>query len=773
MNFRVYLAAIVSLLLTLFAWYSVKSSIDLNDSNRFAAAHADIRENISNQMEAYVNTLVQMRSMFGVTPVVTRKAFHEYVESLQLLSHYPGIQGVAYSMRVRPSELKTHLSAVRKEGFPDYRIWPAGERAEYSSVVFIEPFNQRNQRAFGFDMMSDSVRRAAMEKARDEGIAAASGPVTLVQETTESKQTGFVIYVPVYVKDAQVRTVEQRRSALQGFVSSPFRTEDLFQGIFRLASRPSHVGFEVFEGKELKPEALLFSTHEAELLTERTLSGRPRLISDLPLKVAGRVWTVRAKSLPGFRVPWTRHAATAVLLTGLLVTFLILYSMRAVDKELGSRHELQESQARLKTEKEVLQTVNHLGQSIASELNLQKLVQSVTDAATKVCGAQFGAFFYNVTDEAGATLTLYTISGVPIEHSSRFPLPLDTQGLAPAFKSNEVIRSDDITQDPRYGKNLPHHGMPEGHLPVVSYLAVPVISRTGVVLGGLFFGHAQKAVFTEREEQVVVGLAAQAAVGIDNARLFQEAQEAVRIRDEFLSIASHELKTPITSLKMQIQLTQRSLKAGPSGTELSMPSPERLDKAMEIFTRQVNRLSGLVENLLDVSKIGAGKIEYSREEVDLVELTQNVIEQLSDSLALARCPLTLTAPAPVVIECDRFRIEQVITNLLTNAMKYGAGKPIEISILSRVDSAKGRMAQLSFKDGGIGIDKSKQGTIFGRFERAISHSNISGLGLGLYISKQIVDAHHGVIEIESDLGQGSLFTVQLPAEPVEIAPVLS
>ena len=157
---------------------------------------------------------------------------------------------------------------------------------------------------------------------------------------------------------------------------------------------------------------------------------------------------------------------------------------------------------------------------VAGELDLQNVVQAVTDAATELTNAQFGAFFYNVINDAGESYMLYTISGAPREAFSRFPMPRNTAIFEPTFTGSGIVRSADIRRDPRYGRNAPFHGMPAGHLPVVSYLAVPVISRSGEVLGGLFFGHGEEGVFTENEEQIAEALAAQAAVAVDNARLY-------------------------------------------------------------------------------------------------------------------------------------------------------------------------------------------------------------------------------------------------------------
>jgi PAS domain S-box-containing protein len=198
--------------------------------------------------------------------------------------------------------------------------------------------------------------------------------------------------------------------------------------------------------------------------------------------------------------------------------------LEATNQQLGAAHAA--ARAALEDEARLVETLHRIGVTLTSQTDLTRIVQAATDEATTLTGAQFGAFFYNVLNEEGESYTLYTLSGVPREAFERYPMPRNTAVFAPTFHGEGVVRSGDILQDPRYGQNAPYHGMPKGHLPVRSYLAVPVIGHADEVLGGLFFGHAQPDVFTERSERLAVGIAGWASVAIENARLHEAERRA-------------------------------------------------------------------------------------------------------------------------------------------------------------------------------------------------------------------------------------------------------
>ncbi|MDI1445586.1 MASE1 domain-containing protein [Polyangium sp. 6x1] len=280
-----------------------------------------------------------------------------------------------------------------------------------------------------------------------------------------------------------------------------------------------------------------------------------------------------------------------------------------------------------------------------------------------------------------------------------------------------------------------------------STIAVPLVLR-GQTIGVITLGCATPGRhYSTADLDLATELARRAAIAIDNARLYRDAQAAIRLRDEILSIASHELNTPMTCLALDVQTLKRG--AAQSGA----PCPPPLLRV----ERQVKKLARLIEELLDVTRVTTGRLHLQIEDVDLPAVVRDVVERLAEDLSRAACPLTLHAEPSMVGSWDHIRLEQVVTNLITNAIKFGSGHPIEI----RVGEADG-IAQLTVRDHGIGIPPDRLPHIFERFERAVSSRAYKGLGLGLYIVRSIVEALGGSIRVESTLGSGTMFTVELP-----------
>lgn len=424
---------------------------------------------------------------------------------------------------------------------------------------------------------------------------------------------------------------------------------------------------------------------------------------------------------------------------------LMISPVRDADGKIIGASKIARDITRQRLNEERLQLINDLGKSISSHLDVDKILQIVTDATTKISTAAFGAFFYNMIDAKGETYMLYALSGAPREAFEQFGMPRNTQIFNPTFTGKGIVRSDNILLDPRYGKNPPHNGMPKGHLPVVSYLAVPVISHTGIVIGGLFFGHPKEKRFSEEHESLISAIAAQAAIALDNAKLYQEINLLNNKKDQFIGFASHELKTPIATIKGYLEILEAR----------DLPLRDYFPK----LKRQVERLQEIVGELLDVSKIQAGKQEFQFQKVDLNEF----IYEACESIGSADREIQFELPKEKVeFICDPNKLNHVLVNILTNAVKYSDhGTPVHIRAMVFGDDV-----QISVRDQGIGIAKEHQTDIFSQYFRATGgRIKAKGMGLGLFISKEIVESHAGRIWVESEPEKGSTFYVSIPINP--------
>ncbi|MGH7826863.1 MAG: ATP-binding protein, partial [Candidatus Binatia bacterium] len=448
------------------------------------------------------------------------------------------------------------------------------------------------------------------------------------------------------------------------------------------------------------------------------------------------------------------------------------------------------------------ETLNEVASSLTVELDLQKLVQKVTDAGTELTAAKFGAFFYNYVNEQGESYLLYTLSGAPREAFEKFGAPRNTPLFGPTFRGAEAVRIDDVRKDPRYGQNPPHHGMPEGHLPVRSYLAVPVISRSGQVLGGLFFGHPEPCVFTEHAERIAVGIAAQAAIALDNAQLYGQAEKEIAERmraEEDLQKLNAELENRVIGRtaellasiaqreKLQEQLLQAQ-KMESIGTLAGGIAHDfnnllniimgytlliqhnahqgKLSEALDVIKETVQRAAALVQQLLAISR----KTEISFQEIDINAILQKLKVLLSETFPKTiETALELDPDIPPLM-ADPNHIHQALLNLCVNArdaMPAGGKLLLETSIVNGVelprhfeDVKEERYVCIRVTDTGTGIDEVTKTHVFEPFFTTKPQGQ--GTGLGLSVVYGIATNHAGFVDVESEPGRGTIFSVYLP-----------
>ena len=459
----------------------------------------------------------------------------------------------------------------------------------------------------------------------------------------------------------------------------------------------------------------------------------------------------------------------------------------------------------IRSETHKLNVLNRTGAALAAELDIDRIVQIATDACTEIVGAEFGAFFYNVINDKGESYMLYALSGVPREKFSQFPMPRNTAVFEPTFKGAGVVRSDDILKDARYGQSAPHHGMPKGHLPVRSYLAVPVISRSGEVIGGLFLGHGEPGRFLEEHEELLVGIAGQAATAIDNGRLFQAAEREVsdrrraesalqtlnntleqrvidevyarsKVEDQLRQIQkmeaigqltggiAHDFNNMLAVVIGALNLLQRNLARGETD----------VDRFVAAAADGAKRAASLTQRLLAFSR----QQPLSPELLVINKLVANMSDLLVRTLGEQVKIETVLAAGLWTVMIDPVQLESAIINLSANArdaMPQGGKLTIETQN-TFVDEAyakeyaivPGQYVLLAVADTGGGMSQDILDKAFDPFFTTKTVGK--GTGLGLSQVYGFVRQSGGHVKIYSEIGVGTTVKIYLPRHYGEAQP---
>jgi signal transduction histidine kinase/DNA-binding response OmpR family regulator len=471
--------------------------------------------------------------------------------------------------------------------------------------------------------------------------------------------------------------------------------------------------------------------------------------------------------------------------------------MARVDSYLAMTRLRRNATAALRDETRMLEALNRSGACLAGQLDLERVVQMVTDTGVELTGAQFGAFFYNVKNENGESYTLYTLSGVDRSAFERFPMPRNTAVFAPTFEGAGVVRSEDITRDPRYGKNAPHRGMPEGHLPVRSYLAVPVVSSTGEVSGGLFFGHPDTARFTVRHERLMNGLAGQAAVAIDNARLYQAAQREInqrRAAEQALHELNEQLEVRVATeigVRREAQAALQQAQKMEAIGQLTGGVAHDFNNLLQVISGNLQLLSKdvagneraemRVQNALTGvsrgSKLASQLLAFGRRQplepkvVNIGRFIRGIDDLLRRALGEEVEIETTVSGGLWNTFADPGQIENALLNLAINARDAmnGRGKlTIEVGnaflsdeyALAHPDVVPGQYVMLAVTDTGTGIPPEIIDKVFDPFFTTKAEGR--GTGLGLSMVYGFAKQSGGHVKIYSEVGHGTTIKLYLP-----------
>ena len=674
---------------------------------RFEFRANEIEFLIKQRLKAYAQVLYGGRALFNASQHVSRSEFKDYVASLRIESFYPGIQGLGFSQLISASDKQNHITAIQKQGFPDYDICPQGLRQLYSSIIYLEPFSNRNLRAFGYDMYSDSVRHKAMDIAWLENDAAVSDNVKLVQEDGKNVQAGFLMYLPVYRKNVDISTPLLRRSQLLGWIYAPFRIGDFMQPVLEKENNSQlAISVDIYDGKKMSPEALFYS-HEKKI----TAQTKPLYVSLKVITLFRHFWLLYIHSQPDFeKHDLTRFYLTvpcslmiSIMLT-MITQLLVNGRMRATLLAQQMSVDLQEKETRYR---QMFEGISSIAVLIDPENG------NIVDANPAASS------FWGYSVEKLRTMNISDINPWPL--NSILPI------LATALKKQQHM--------------VAQHHLSDGQIKDVEFYS------NGISYQGRQVVYALVHDITERKQQEKE-IKRLSDSELNKAKL--AAENANKAKSEFLSSMSHELRTPMNAVLGFAQLL-----------ELEELTEDQLESVKYILTAG-RHLLDLINDVLDLAKIEADKLDLTLEQLDL----KTVVKQ---SLALT---LNLAAKNDIKIvnqigiDChstviaDSLRLKQILLNLITNAIKYNR---VGGSVTLSCELINPQMKRISITDTGNGLSEEQISKLFQPFERlSAKNSNIEGTGIGLCICKKLIEAMNGRIGVESTEGEGSCFWIEIP-----------
>ena len=680
------IAAILVSASAYWAWNFAELRADEEVKTRFEFRAGRFLDSISRRMVDYEQVLRGGVGLFAASSSVRRQDWRAYVDQLDLEEVFPGILALGYAPVVNRAAKAAHESTQRAQGLGDYRVEPAGQRDVYAPLAYVEPYSERNLRALGYDLYSHPVRRSALEQARDEGQAAMSGKVTLMQETGVDVQAGVVMLAPVYRQGLDTHSLSLRRAAIEGYIYAAFRMDDLMSAVL---GPVRDLRIQIYDGRPATGELIYDNARDVRHV--------PLFDTSAQLAMRGRTWTVRTSSLPQFEASRDREAPRVVAAATAVLGLLLLTLMWS------------------------LATLRERAMRLARSMT-RELRESRERLALALDGSNEAMFDWNVPT---GTVTL----------SERW-----TRITGHGLRTNIValqqwVHPDDIAEVRRQVANVLRGD-------VLNY----AVEHRVHTAGGEWRWISSRAKVVERDP---TGRALRVA-GTNTD--ITDRKEVERIKNEFIATVSHELRTPLTALIGSLGLL-RELVTGKLDADAAA--------FMEMAQQNSERLSALINDILDIEKIESGGMEMRRDALQIGPLLERALTLNTPFAEKYGVTLELHRPVPeATITGDADRLLQVLTNLVSNAVKFS---PAGAAVTLAAAREHGKL-RVSVTDRGPGIPENFRGRIFGKFAQADSSDTRGkgGSGLGLSISKAIVEKLGGTIDFQSTPGEGATFYFELP-----------
>lgn len=707
---RIVLPALVlaaCLTITYFNWDFANTARKNEIQSYFEYRARDVQERIEQRIIGYEQIQKSTLGLFYSSDEVTREEFRSFFNSQNLNENYPGIQGVGFSIIIPPGQIKEHTSAIRNEGFPDYKLWPDGTRETYTSIIYLEPFQDLNLRAFGYDMFSEPVRRKAMEKARDLNKTIITGKVNLVQETGSEVQAGFLIYLPVYKKGMPQTTINDRRKNIIGWVYSPFRMGNFMKGIF--GERGDDLEIEIYDGRNISAETKIYSpiTHDAILEHPVTI----KKVIDFN----EHEWTVLLNYTPKLESRLGFNSANVILMVGFSLTILLTVI------------------AYLLINKRII-TINAAYERKTADILLNKLQED-----QKILLDNIPAWvFYKDTENRFIRVnkTFADVMGMPADQlEGKNLLDIFPKEQAEAFwKDDKEVFASGRSKN----KIIELMNSPKGDIWVRTD-KIPFRDEQGKIIGLIGFALD----ITERKKA--------------EDELKQSYEQVTKLnaqKDKFISIIAHDLRSPFNGF---IGLT------GLMADNFENFSIAEFVEHSKSLNNAAKKLYKLLEYLLEWAQIQNGTMEYTPKNLELTKLVAESIDTIYERAQQKGIVITNKIDSSQKVYADEKMIGTVLRNLLSNAVKFTKTNG-KINI--KTEHHNNGRVKISIEDNGVGIPEEDIGKLF-HIEKKVSTLGTDGetsVGLGLLLCKEFIDIHGGKIWVQSKENEGSKFLFTLQGE---------